>query len=219
MLGCSSILVEFYVKNYFLTAPCSSHFYQFVIRLKFVISKKIAKQLRQAPHLNCPSGTVFLLPEKGGNFFPHRSKSFKDQRLEWTDNTLSIRSKFFSEPFLSFFSSFLNFEIWTLNFLISLLGQQKLVQSILKVGVSLADPSRPKSGLQILPTTLRIKTPSTIPNCSKASGVFSSCRRYPASLPELHFHRALRWDSPQVVTPFMRVGTYPTRYFATLTRL
>ena len=43
-----------------------------------------------------------------------------------------------------------------------------------------------------------------------------SCRRSPASSRAPQFHRALRRDNVQVVQPFMRVGTYPTRDFATL---
>ena len=63
---------------------------------------------------------------------------------------------------------------------------------LLKMGVSLSDPRHPKAPFQILPTTLRIKTLKPIPNCSKASGVFSSRCRYPASSRESHFHRACR---------------------------
>jgi len=45
------------------------------------------------------------------------------------------------------------------------------------MAVSSADPSRPKSGLQILTTTLRIENHKPISNYSKASGVFPSSRR------------------------------------------
>jgi len=86
------------------------------------------------------------------------------------------------------------------------------------MGVSLAAPPCPKTGLQSLPTTLRIKTLKSISSCSKAPGVFSSRCRYPASSRESHFHRAPRWDSPPVVTPFVRFGTYPKRNCATLER-
>ena len=50
----------------------------------------------------------------------------------------------------------------------------------------------------------------------KLHGVFLSCCGYTASLPRLQFRRVLRRDSALVVTPFVRVGTYPTRNFATL---
>ena len=50
----------------------------------------------------------------------------------------------------------------------------------------------------------------------KLHGVFPSCYGYCASSRRLQFHRVSRGDSAQVVTPFVRVGTYPTRNFATL---
>ncbi len=50
----------------------------------------------------------------------------------------------------------------------------------------------------------------------KLHGVFLSCRGEPVSSRVLQFRRVLCRDSAQVVTPFVRVGTYPTRNFATL---
>src|ERR1700742_3916623 len=50
----------------------------------------------------------------------------------------------------------------------------------------------------------------------KVHGVFPSDPGYVASSPRLQFHRVPRGDSAPVVTPFMQVGTYPTRNFATL---
>ncbi len=50
----------------------------------------------------------------------------------------------------------------------------------------------------------------------KVHGVFPSCCGYPAFSPELQFHRDPRWDSAQIITRFVQVGTYPTRNFATL---
>src|SRR5437588_1082113 len=50
----------------------------------------------------------------------------------------------------------------------------------------------------------------------KLHGVFLSCRGEPVSSRVLQFRRAPCRDSAQVVTPFVRVGTYPTRNFATL---
>src|SRR4051794_26943025 len=50
----------------------------------------------------------------------------------------------------------------------------------------------------------------------KVHGVFPSDRGYVVSSPRLQFHRVPRGDSAPVVTPFMQVGTYPTRNFATL---
>ena len=50
----------------------------------------------------------------------------------------------------------------------------------------------------------------------KLHGVFLSCRESPVSSPVLQFRRVPRRDSAQIVLPFVRVGTYPTRNFATL---
>jgi len=46
-------------------------------------------------------------------------------------------------------------------------------------------------------------------------GVFPSSRRKSASSRIIQFHRVNIGDSREVVTPFVRVGTYPTRNFAT----
>ena len=62
-------------------------------------------------------------------------------------------------------------------------------------------------------------TETTLGQCQpavKVHGVFPSNRGYVASSPRLQFHRVPRGDSAPVVTPFMQVGTYPTRNFATL---
>ena len=50
----------------------------------------------------------------------------------------------------------------------------------------------------------------------KLHGVFLSCRGEPVSSRVFQFRRVLCRDSAQLVTPFVRVGTYPTRNFATL---
>ena len=60
----------------------------------------------------------------------------------------------------------------------------------------------------------RASTPSQA--AVKVHGVFLSCRGYSVSSPRLQFRRACGGDSAQVVTPFVQVGTYPTRNFATL---
>src|SRR3989344_9108462 len=73
----------------------------------------------------------------------------------------------------------------------TLLGCNRLELQIVKMSVSSADPSTPRGGLQILLTTLRITTRRPIPSCSKASGVFPSWCGQSASLPTLHFHRAI----------------------------
>ena len=50
----------------------------------------------------------------------------------------------------------------------------------------------------------------------KVHGVFLSYGGKSESSPILQFRRAYGGDSRQVVTPFVQVGTYPTRNFATL---
>jgi len=50
----------------------------------------------------------------------------------------------------------------------------------------------------------------------KVHGVFPSSPRVSASARTVQLHRDQGGDSEEVVTPFMHVGTYPTRNFATL---
>ncbi len=50
----------------------------------------------------------------------------------------------------------------------------------------------------------------------KVHGVFPSNYKKPASSRAFQFHQVCVGDSEEVVTPFMQVGTYPTRSFATL---
>ena len=47
-------------------------------------------------------------------------------------------------------------------------------------------------------------------------GVFPSSHKFSASARRFQIHREHEGDSGEVVTPFMHVGTYPTRNFATL---
>ena len=49
----------------------------------------------------------------------------------------------------------------------------------------------------------------------KVHGVFPSNCKKSASSRIFQFHQAYIGDSREVVTPFMQVGTYPTRNFAT----
>ena len=83
------------------------------------------------------------------------------------------------------------------------------------MGVPLTAPHPPERMLHSLPTTLCTQGQNSIPDCSKAPGVFPSSRRYPASSPGLHFHRAAPRDSAPVVKPFMRAETYSARDYAT----
>ena len=50
----------------------------------------------------------------------------------------------------------------------------------------------------------------------KVHGVFPSSRGYTASSQRFRFHWVSGGDSVAMVTPFVQVGTYPTRNFATL---
>ena len=85
-----------------------------------------------------------------------------------------------------------------------------------KGGVSSTAPPVPGYRVYSLPPTLRMLGLSPILSCIKVHGVFPSSCGYVASSQQLQFHRAARGDSDPVVTPFMQVGTYPTRNFATL---
>ena len=49
----------------------------------------------------------------------------------------------------------------------------------------------------------------------KVHGVFPSIDIKPASSRVFQFHQVYVGDSGEVVTPFMQVGTYPTRNFPT----
>jgi len=49
----------------------------------------------------------------------------------------------------------------------------------------------------------------------KVHGVFPSSCIMPASSRAIQFHWVFVGDSGEVITPFMQVGTYPTRNFAT----
>jgi len=88
---------------------------------------------------------------------------------------------------------------------------QRLDRTRDKKGISLTSPCHPKAALQPLPSMLRMYHVRPIRSCSKAPRVFSSTYRYPASSPEVHFHRASPRDSSPVITPFVHVGIYPTR--------
>ena len=50
----------------------------------------------------------------------------------------------------------------------------------------------------------------------KVHGVFPSNYKKSASSRTFQFHQVHVGDSEEVITPFMQVGTYPTRSFATL---
>src|SRR5699024_7089402 len=70
--------------------------------------------------------------------------------------------------------------------------------------------------LHRLPPILHKPHRTPIPNYSKGSGVFPSFCASRASLLVMQFRRVHSRDSGEVVAPFVQVGTYPTRNFATL---
>src|SRR3989344_32404 len=93
----------------------------------------------------------------------------------------------------------------SIRYCLSHVSHARLEITVVKDGVALATPHRPRSVLQSLPSTLRRTPVIPIPNYSKASGVFSSSCRKAASSPPLYFHRASPRDSSQLVIPFVRV--------------
>src|ERR1700743_2655757 len=83
-------------------------------------------------------------------------------------------------------------------------------------GISTATHRARPPPLHSPPPTLHKPTRTPISSYSKGPGVFPSCCAKRASLLVVQFHRACGRDSREVVTPFVQVGTYPTRNFAAL---
>src|SRR5215469_234812 len=83
-------------------------------------------------------------------------------------------------------------------------------------GISTTTPPTLACGFHSLPPILHKPSRTPIPSYSEGPGVFPSCCAKRASLLVVQFHRACGRDSREVVTPFVQVGTYPTRNFATL---
>ena len=79
-------------------------------------------------------------------------------------------------------------------------------------GVSLALLTKAKSSHLRYTPILKKQCRSPV----KVHGVFPSNRKKSASARTFQFQWTHVGDSEEVVTPFMRVGTYPTRNFATL---
>ena len=69
---------------------------------------------------------------------------------------------------------------------------------------------------RIPPTTVQVLNIRHYHVIVKVHGVFPSSHEYSASSQKFQVHRSDIGDSGEVVTPFMQVGTYPTKNFATL---
>ena len=67
----------------------------------------------------------------------------------------------------------------------------------------------------VAPTYLHRAKCVPVQTAVRVRGVFPSDRRYPASSRGTQFASG-RWSSGEVVTPFVQVGTFPTRNFASL---
>src|SRR4030088_2269351 len=83
-------------------------------------------------------------------------------------------------------------------------------------GISPMTPHALARTLHRLPPNLHKTLQTPMPSYSEGRGVFPSCCAKRASLLVVQFRRACGRDSREVVTPFVQVGTYPTRNFATL---
>ena len=70
--------------------------------------------------------------------------------------------------------------------------------------------------LNILPLYLDFLLNTQYQVIVKVHGVFPSSHKYSASSRKIQFHWVNTGDSEGVVTPFIQVGTYPTRDCATL---
>ena len=76
----------------------------------------------------------------------------------------------------------------------------------------------PHTGVQgsQLPPILHMQAQIQCQAIVKVHRVFPSFCGYTEFSPRLQFHRVSGRDSVEIVTPFVQVGTYPTRNFATL---
>src|SRR5699024_8770382 len=83
-------------------------------------------------------------------------------------------------------------------------------------GISTMTPHPLARARHSLPPILHKPYRTPIPSYSKGPGVFPSCCASRASLLVVQFRRVHGRDSGEVVAPFVQVGTYPTRNFATL---
>ena len=83
----------------------------------------------------------------------------------------------------------------------------------IKGGISRAAPRRLASTLQSLPY---IKDQCSVSSYSKGSRGLSVLPRVHCIFTASSISLSLGWRQPAIITPFVQVGTYPTRNFATL---
>ncbi len=86
----------------------------------------------------------------------------------------------------------------------------------LKGGISRTAPRRLASTLQSLPPILHIKDQCSVSSYSKGSRGLSVLPRVHCIFTASSISLSLGGDSLAIITPFVQVGTYPTRNFATL---
>ncbi len=86
----------------------------------------------------------------------------------------------------------------------------------LKGGISRMAPRRLASTLQSLPPILHIKDQCSVSSYSKGSRGLSVLPRVHCIFTASSISLSLGWRQPAIITPFVQVGTYPTRNFATL---
>ncbi len=77
-------------------------------------------------------------------------------------------------------------------------------------------PRRLASTLQSLPPILHIKDQCSVSSYSKGSRGLSVLPRVHCIFTASSISLSLGWRQPAIITPFVQVGTYPTRNFATL---
>ncbi len=91
-----------------------------------------------------------------------------------------------------------------------------LEHQTLKGGISRLAPRRLASTLQSLPPILHIKAQCSVSSYSKGSRGLSVLPRVHCIFTASSISLSLGWRQPAIITPFVQVGTYPTRNFATL---
>src|SRR5699024_1287876 len=83
-------------------------------------------------------------------------------------------------------------------------------------GISRVAPRRLASTFQSLPPILHKQTQGPVQSCSKGSRGLTVLPRERCIFTANSISLSLGWRQCGLVTPFVQVGTYPTRNFATL---